>query len=104
MTSATEIADELEKLCCAETEGAFFDYVTEAVGTICRMLRERDEAVADAASKSDQIGKLYRVCNERDVLKVALRKIADLRYFEEANEPFDEALDLADAALAQVAR
>lgn len=29
----------------------------------------------------------------------ALRKIADLRVAEDANEPFDEALDLADAAL-----
>lgn len=30
----------------------------------------------------------------------ALRKISELRYAEDANEPFDEALDLADAALA----
>lgn len=40
---ATEIADELQRLCCAETEGKFFDYVTESVGTICRLLRESDE-------------------------------------------------------------
>jgi hypothetical protein len=43
MGRATEIADELERLCCAETEGAFFDYVTEAVRTIQRHLRESDE-------------------------------------------------------------
>jgi hypothetical protein len=43
MSKATEIADELDRLCCAETEGAFFDYVTESVGTICRLLRESDE-------------------------------------------------------------
>ena len=34
----------------------------------------------------------------------ALRKIADLRYVEDANEPFDEALDIADAALASLQR
>lgn len=38
----TDIAAELDRLCCAETEGQFFDYVTEAVGTITRLLRERD--------------------------------------------------------------
>jgi hypothetical protein len=32
-------------------------------------------------------------------LRTALRKIAELR-FSEAGEPFDEALDIADAALA----
>jgi hypothetical protein len=34
--------------------------------------------------------------NER--LRAALKKIAELRYVD-ANEPFDEALDIADAAL-----
>lgn len=42
MGQATEIADELQRLCCAETEGKFFDYVTESVGTICELLREHD--------------------------------------------------------------
>ena len=34
----------------------------------------------------------------------ALRKIAELRYAEDANEPFDDALDIADAALASLHR
>lgn len=40
------IADELQRLCCAETEGEFFDFVTEAVSTICSLLRERDDLLA----------------------------------------------------------
>lgn len=39
-----------------------------------------------------------------DKMLKALRKIADLRYVEDANEPFDEALDIADAALASLQR
>lgn len=31
----------------------------------------------------------------------ALTKIANLRYVEDVNEPFDDALDIADAALAK---
>jgi hypothetical protein len=31
--------------------------------------------------------------------ETALQKIAALRHVEDANEPFDEALDIADAAL-----
>lgn len=50
MNRATEIADELQKLCCAETEGAFFDYVTEAVGTITTLLRQRDELMTELSS------------------------------------------------------
>lgn len=37
---------------------------------------------AEIASKSEQIGKLYKVCNERDVLKNAL---ASLAYLEVEN-------------------
>jgi hypothetical protein len=33
-------------------------------------------------------------------LERSLRKIAELRYIEDASEPFDDALDIADAALA----
>lgn len=43
MARGTEIADDLQRLCCAETEGEFFNYVTEAVGTITALLRQRDE-------------------------------------------------------------
>lgn len=53
MTKASEIADELERLCCAETEGKFFDYVTESIGTICRLLRERDEAAVEVQRLQD---------------------------------------------------
>jgi hypothetical protein len=31
----------------------------------------------------------------------ALKKIAELRYVEDANDPFDDALDIADAALSR---
>jgi hypothetical protein len=34
-----ELADELERLCCAETEGKFFDCVTDNIGTIIAALR-----------------------------------------------------------------
>lgn len=57
MTRATEIADELQRLCCAETEGAFFDYVTESVGTIQRHLRQNQElraALQEALTYCDQ--------------------------------------------------
>lgn len=47
------IADELQRLCCAETEGEFFDFVTEAVSTICHLLRERDDLLAKAAPQRD---------------------------------------------------
>lgn len=40
--SASKIADDLERLCCAETEGKFFDYVTESIGTIIAALRENE--------------------------------------------------------------
>lgn len=38
--AATRIADDLERLCCAETEGKFFDYVTESASSIVAILRE----------------------------------------------------------------
>lgn len=39
---------------------------------------------------------------QRDCISAvtALRKIAELRYAEDTNEPFDEALNIADAAIA----
>ena len=50
LTRGTEIADDLQRLCCAETEGAFFDYVTEAVSTITTLLRQRDELLVELRS------------------------------------------------------
>lgn len=35
---------------------------------------EIEQLRAEVASKSEQIGKLYRVCNERDVLRLALQQ------------------------------
>lgn len=55
MGKAHEIADELERLCCAESEGQFFDYVTESVGTICRLLRENDPRPINAQI-AEQLG------------------------------------------------
>lgn len=37
--AATRLADDLERLCCAETEKQFFDYITERVGSITALLR-----------------------------------------------------------------
>lgn len=37
--AATRLADDLDRLCCAETETQFFDYVTERVGSITALLR-----------------------------------------------------------------
>lgn len=39
---------------------------------------EIDRLRAEINSKSEQIGKLYRVCNERDVLRAALKPFADI--------------------------
>lgn len=47
-----KIADDLERLCCAETEGKFFDYVTESIGEIIAALREGErlrELIQDCA-------------------------------------------------------
>jgi uncharacterized protein (DUF2336 family) len=38
-TAAARIADDLERLCCAETEKKFFDYVAEQCGSITALLR-----------------------------------------------------------------
>lgn len=38
--------------------------------------------------------------SQNEYLRSMLQKIAELRYVEDANEPFDDALDLADEALA----
>lgn len=37
--AAMRLADDLDRLCCAETEREFFDYVTERVGSITALLR-----------------------------------------------------------------
>jgi len=37
--NASKIASDLERLCCAETEGKFFDYVTENIQEIIAELR-----------------------------------------------------------------
>lgn len=35
----SQLADDLERLCCAETEGKFFDLVTDSIDQIIRALR-----------------------------------------------------------------
>ncbi len=35
-----ELADELQRLCCAETEGKFFDCVTDNISKIISALRQ----------------------------------------------------------------
>lgn len=37
--AAARLADDLERLCCAETETEFFKYVTDRVGSITALLR-----------------------------------------------------------------
>lgn len=36
------LADKLQRLCCAETESAFFDCVTDNIGTIIAALRAQE--------------------------------------------------------------
>lgn len=38
----SKLADDLERLCCAETEGKFFDCVTDNIQTIVAALRSRE--------------------------------------------------------------
>lgn len=40
-----QLADELQRLCCAETEGKFFDCVTDNITEIIAALRSRDALV-----------------------------------------------------------
>ena len=53
-----KLADDLERLCCAETEGKFFDLVTDNIGEIIAALREvstlRAQVAADIASLNRQ--------------------------------------------------
>lgn len=37
--AATRLADDLERLCCAETESEFFKYLTDRAGSIVALLR-----------------------------------------------------------------
>ncbi|MGY3527301.1 hypothetical protein [Bradyrhizobium sp. USDA 4452] len=37
--AAARLADDLDRLCCAETEKEFFDYVTERCGSVTALLR-----------------------------------------------------------------
>lgn len=46
---AERLANDLERLCCAETEGKFFDYVTDSVGEIVATLRSV-AAIQDGAN------------------------------------------------------
>lgn len=50
-TPHTALADELETLCCAETEGKFFDCVTDNIGTIIRALRGVAQPAGEAREK-----------------------------------------------------
>jgi hypothetical protein len=52
VTDYSKIADDLERLCCAETEGKFFDYVTDSIGDIIKGLRGNAQAVPEPAKKA----------------------------------------------------
>lgn len=41
-----QLANQLKRLCCAETEGKFFDCVTDNIGEIISALQSRDRMVA----------------------------------------------------------
>lgn len=63
MTKTENLADELEKLCCAETEGKFFDCVTDNIQTILSALRiaappASEHLGARDASVSEEVVKL----------------------------------------------
>lgn len=51
MDDYSRLADYLERLCCAETEGKFFDMVTESIEEILRGLRLAAQA-KDASNDS----------------------------------------------------
>lgn len=55
MTEYSKIADDLERLCCAETEGKFFDYVTESIGDIIKGLRSIAQQPSQSPSLMDQL-------------------------------------------------
>lgn len=76
-----QIADELEKLCCAETEGAFFDYVTEGHSTIQRHLR----AAAKYRFALDLICSLVQPMGRNDTNLMVAQRIA--REAIKAEEP-----------------
>jgi hypothetical protein len=78
-------------ICCAHSQ-ADADLLVRALNLI-------DQTDAETISLRDQIGKLYRVCNERDVLRNALTGIADKVDDERAD--LDEVLSMAEMALLQ---
>lgn len=49
MTDYSKIADDLERLCCAETEGKFFDYVADSITDIIAGLRRHAPRSSDAS-------------------------------------------------------
>lgn len=63
--------------------------------------------IKQLAELEDQMGKAFyvdvlRLEDRVNELETALRKIAELRYAEDTSEPFDEALDIADAILLNI--
>jgi hypothetical protein len=54
MTDYARLADDLERLCCAETEGKFFDYVTDSIGQIIAGLRDHARCSAGIATPADE--------------------------------------------------
>lgn len=72
---AKRIADDLERLCCAETEKQFFDYVAERAGTIIAMLRahadhrssqnNRDSGERERAIEALEIGREFAAYHTR---------------------------------------
>jgi hypothetical protein len=44
-----KLADQLNRLCCAETEGKFFDCVAENIDKIISALRDRDAIIDECA-------------------------------------------------------
>src|SRR6266704_928139 len=48
-----ELADELQRLCCAETEGKFFDCVTDNISTIILALRQAAAPEGREADKNN---------------------------------------------------
>lgn len=69
MTDAAlvKLADELEKLCCAETEGKFFDLVSESMPTILAGLRRaaQQDGVWQPIATAPKDGTPIEACNTR---------------------------------------
>lgn len=71
------LADQLQRLCCAETEGKFFDLVTDSIDEILAALRAKDmrppaQPVGLSQAMLDEIAEISRLVHDERVSAVAI--------------------------------